>query len=129
MKEGKITFTKPYNHVVTWHDPCELGRHQNIYDSAREVLKAIPGLELREMKHARNRARCCGGGGLLKGTNPLMSVRISGRRIEEAEKTGAEIMASECPSCTMSFNDGIEDKESTIKFKDLSQIVVEALGL
>jgi Fe-S oxidoreductase len=129
MKEGKLTFTKPYNHVVTWHDPCELGRHQNIYDSAREVLRAIPGLDLREMKHNRSKARCCGGGGLLKGTNPLMSVRISGRRIEEAEKTGAEIMASECPSCTMSFNDGIEETKSEIKFKDLSQIVVEALGL
>ena len=50
-------------------------------------------------------------------------------QIEEAEKIGAEITASECPSCTMSFNDGIEDKKSEIKFKDLSQIVVEALGL
>jgi heterodisulfide reductase subunit D len=129
MEEGKIKFTKPYNHVVTWHDPCELGRHQEIYDPAREVLKAIPGVDLREMKHNRNKARCCGGGGLLKGTNPMMSVRISGRRIEEAEKTGAEILASECPSCTMSFTDGIEERKSEIKFKDLSQIVVEALGL
>ncbi|MHA2301977.1 MAG: (Fe-S)-binding protein [Candidatus Thorarchaeota archaeon] len=129
MKEGKISFNNPYNHVVTWHDPCELGRHQEIYEPAREILNAIPGLELREMKHVRNKALCCGGGGLLKGTNPLMSVRISGRRLEMAEKTGAEIMASECPSCTMSFNDGIEDRNSQLKFKDLSQIVVEALGL
>ena len=129
LKEGKIKFTKPYRHKVVWHDPCELGRHQNIYDPAREVLKAIPGLELLEMKHNRNKARCCGGGGLLKGTNPMMSVRIAGRRVEEAEKTGAEIIASECPSCAMSFIDGIEHNESKIKFKDLSQIVVEALGL
>jgi Fe-S oxidoreductase len=81
------------------------------------------------MKHNRNRARCCGGGGLLKGTNPVMSVSVSAKRVEMAEKTGAEIMASECPSCTMSFNDGIEDRKSNVKFKDLSQIVVEALGL
>ena len=81
------------------------------------------------MKHRRNKARCCGGGGLLKGTKPVASVRIAGRRVEEAEKTGAEIMASECPSCTMSLNDGIENRKSEIKFKDLSQIVVEALGL
>jgi Fe-S oxidoreductase len=59
----------------------------------------------------------------------MMSVRISGRRIEEAEKTGAEFMASECPSCTMSLNDGIEHSGSEMKFKDLSQIVVEALEL
>ncbi len=129
IKEGRIKFSKPYNHVVTWHDPCELGRHQDIYDPAREVLGSIPGLELREMKHNRNRARCCGGGGLLKGTNPVMSVSVSAKRVEMAEKTGAEIMASECPSCTMSFNDGIEERKSNIKFKDLSQIVVEALGL
>jgi len=129
IKEGEIKFTKPYNHVVTWHDPCELGRHQDIYEPAREVLHSIPGLELREMRHNRNRARCCGGGGLLKGTNPVMSVSVSAKRVEMAEKTGAEIMASECPSCTMSFNDGIEERKSNIKFKDLSQIVVEALGL
>jgi heterodisulfide reductase subunit D len=129
LKDGKIKFTKNYPHRIAWHDPCELGRHQNIYDSAREVLNSIPGVELLEMKHNRNKARCCGGGGLLKGTNPTMSVRISSRRVEEAEKTGAEILSSECPSCTMSFNDGIEHRESKIKFKDLSQIVVEALGL
>ena len=129
IKDGDIKFTKPYNHIMTWHDPCELGRHQDIYEPAREVLKSIPGLELREMKHNRNRARCCGGGGLLKGTNPVMSVSVSAKRVEMAEKTGAEILASECPSCTMSFNDGIEQRKSSIKFKDLSQIVVEALGL
>ncbi len=129
IQEGKIKFTKPYNHKVAWHDPCELGRHQNIYDPAREVLKAIPGLELKELKHNRNKADCCGGGGLLKGTNPLMSIRISQRRLKAAEKTGAEFLASECPSCTMSFNDGLESMESEIVFKDLSEIVTEALGL
>jgi heterodisulfide reductase subunit D len=129
INEGKLKFDKPYPHVMTWHDPCELGRHQNIYEPAREVLKAIPGLEVREMRYSKNKARCCGGGGILKGTNPLMSVRISASRIKMAEKTGAEILASECPSCTMSFNDGIEESGSEIKFKDLSQIVVEALGL
>ncbi|MFX1482471.1 MAG: (Fe-S)-binding protein [Promethearchaeota archaeon] len=129
LKEGKIKFKKDYPEKVAWHDPCELGRHQNIYDPAREVLRSIPGLELKEMKHNRNKARCCGGGGLLKGTNPVASVRISGRRVEEAEKTGASILASECPSCTMSLNDGIEHRGSKMKFKDLSQIVVEALGL
>jgi len=129
IKEGKLKFNRTYDHVVTYHDPCELGRHQDIYEPAREVLKAIPGLELREMKHRRGKADCCGGGGLLKGTNPLMSVRISGRRIAQAEKTGAEIMVSECPSCTMSFSDGLEDTGSELKFKDLSQIVVEALGI
>ena len=129
IKDGDIKFTRPYNHIVTWHDPCELGRHQDIYEPAREVLKSIPGLELREMKHNRNRARCCGGGGLLKGTNPVMSVSVSAKRVKMAEKTGAGILASECPSCTMSFNDGIEETKSNIKFKDLSQIVVEALGL
>jgi Fe-S oxidoreductase len=129
LNEGKIKFTKNYPHVIAWHDPCELGRHQNIYNPAREVLNAIPGIQVREMKHTREKARCCGGGGLLKGTNPMMSVRISGRRLEEAEKAGAEFLASECPSCTMSFNDGIEHNESKMTFKDLSQIVVEALGL
>ncbi len=133
LREGKLNFTDSFvsrnDNIVAWHDPCELGRHQNIYDDAREVLNAIPGLELREMKHSRNKADCCGGGGLLKGTNPMMSVRISARRVESAEKTGASVLASECPSCTMSFMDGIESRKSEMKFKDLSQIVLEALGI
>jgi heterodisulfide reductase subunit D len=129
LNDGKIKFTNNYPHIVAWHDPCELGRHQDYYNPAREVLNAIPGVQVREMKHTKNKARCCGGGGLLKGTNPLMSVRIAEKRIVEAEKTGAEFVSSECPSCSMSLNDGIEKRESTMKFKDLSQIVVEALGL
>ncbi|MGY5853947.1 MAG: (Fe-S)-binding protein [Candidatus Thorarchaeota archaeon] len=129
MKEGRLEFTRTYPHKVTWHDPCELGRHQDIYNPAREILNAIPGLELIEMKHTRNKADCCGGGGILKGTNPLMSVRISSKRVKDAETTGAAIMSSECPSCSMSFRDGIEDAKSEIEFKDLSQIVVEALGI
>jgi Fe-S oxidoreductase len=129
IKEGKIKFDKPYNHTVTWHDPCELGRHQDYYNPAREVLDAIPGLTVKEMKHTKNKARCCGGGGLLKGVNPMASVRISERRIEDAERIGVEILASECPSCAMSFNDGMENRETPIKYKDLSEIVVEALGL
>ncbi|MFW9918986.1 MAG: (Fe-S)-binding protein [Candidatus Thorarchaeota archaeon] len=129
LREGKLKFTQDYQHVVTWHDPCELGRHQDIYDESREILNAIPGLELREMKHTRNKADCCGGGGLLKGTNPLMSVRVSARRIKAAEKTGASALVSECPSCMMSFMDGIEQSKSEIEFKDLTQIVAEALRL
>ncbi|MFW9802173.1 MAG: (Fe-S)-binding protein [Candidatus Thorarchaeota archaeon] len=129
IQEGKLTFPHTYPHEVVWHDPCELGRHQNIYEPAREVLKSIPGLTLKEMKYTKNKARCCGGGGLLKGTEALMSVRISARRVEMAEATGAEILSSECPSCTMSFHDGIEHRSSDIKFKDLSQIVAEALKL
>ncbi len=129
MKEGRLEFTRTYPHKVTWHDPCELGRHQDIYNPAREILNAIPGLELIEMKHTRNKADCCGGGGILKGTNPLMSVRISSKRVKDAETIGAAVMSSECPSCSMSFRDGIEDAKSEIEFKDLSQIVVEALGI
>ena len=129
LQSREIKFEKPYPHKVTWHDPCELGRHQSIYEPAREVLKAIPGLELIEMPHNRNKADCCGGGGLLKGTNPLMSVRISQRRLRAAEQTGAEILASECPSCAMSFGDGLEAMESKIVFKDLTEIVTEALGI
>ncbi|MFQ5832644.1 MAG: (Fe-S)-binding protein [Candidatus Thorarchaeota archaeon] len=129
LEQNKIEFKKSYQQKVTWHDPCELGRHQGIYEPARQVLQSIPRLELVEMKHTGPKARCCGGGGLLKGTEPVASVRISVRRIEMAEKTGANILASECPSCLMSFSDGIEEKKSEIQFKDLSQIVIEALNL
>jgi glycolate oxidase len=129
LKEGKLQFEKELPYSVTWHDPCELGRYQGIYRPARDVLSSIPGLKLYEMKYNKDQARCCGGGGLLKATNPEMSIRIGAQRIKMAAETGADIICSECPSCAMSMDETIELSGADIKYKDLSEIVVEALGL
>ncbi|MBN2126585.1 MAG: (Fe-S)-binding protein, partial [Deltaproteobacteria bacterium] len=86
---------------VTYHDPCYLGRHNDIYEAPREILNAIPGLDLVEMKRNGKTAFCCGGGGGNFYTDMLGGGSNSANRIRvrEAAETGAEILAVACPLC------------------------------
>ena len=117
---------------VTYHDPCYLGRYNNVYDDPREVLQSIPGVALIEMPRNRENALCCGGGGgnfvmdLLRGS-PESSNRI---RIREAYGTGAETIAVACPSCMTMLMDAakVEGLDEKLAVKDLSQILRQAIS-
>jgi len=117
---------------VTYHDPCYLGRHNDIYEVPREILNAIPGLELVEMKRNKKNAFCCGGGGGNFYTDMLGGgVNSANRiRVREAAETGAEILAVACPLCAKMLEDGIRDEglEETLAVKDIAEIVMEAAG-
>jgi len=116
---------------VTYHDPCFLGRYNQIYDEPREILQSIPGVELVEMERSRENSFCCGGGSgnfvtdLLAGSKESPS-RI---RVREAYETGADILAVACPSCMTMFQDAIkvEELEDKLTVKDISQLVAESL--
>ncbi len=99
IDEGRLTFERPFEKKVAYHDPCDLGRHLGIYEPPREVLLRIPGLELREFPTNRKLAKCCGGGGGLKVTDVDLSRDIAYDRILEAISVGAEVVVSACPSC------------------------------
>ena len=89
---------------ITYHDPCSLGRHSNIYEPPRNVLKAIPGLNLIEMPLNRNRARCCGGGGGLWSFNNNVSLECTQTRLEEdLIPTNVDILTTACPQCQLNF--------------------------
>jgi len=130
LRENKI---KPSGHnaKVTYHDPCFLGRYNQIYDEPREILQSIPGVELVEMERSRENSFCCGGGSgnfvtdLLAGSKESPS-RI---RVREAYETGADILAVACPSCMTMFQDAIkvEELEDKLTVKDISQVVAESL--
>jgi Fe-S oxidoreductase len=102
---------------ITYHDPCYLGRHNQIYGPPREILKAIPGVEFLEMHRNSLNAFCCGGGGGnfftdILGTGEDSAGRV---RIREAMETGARIIAVACPTCAKMLSDavkaeGLEDK-------------------
>ena len=114
---------------VTYHDPCYLGRHNGIYDLPREVLKAIPGLELVEMERNRENSLCCGGGGGGLWNEVPADERFSVLRVEEAAQTGAEVIAAACPYCISMFEDALKTigKEEEIKVMDISELILEAL--
>lgn len=128
-REGKIKFSKDYPKVVTYHDPCYLGRHNGIYDEPRDVLKKIPGLELREMPDSRVDSLCCGGGGGRIWMETAKGERFSDLRLEQAMGTGAEVLATACPYCINNFEDSRLTLEATEKIAvmDITEIVAEVL--
>lgn len=127
IESGKIKFKahKGKNQIVTYHDPCELGRYLGIYDQPRQVIQSIPGVELVEMVRNREKTLCCGGGGGVKGVNYDLAVEIGTDKIPEAQATGAERIVSACPSCKANINDAIKALGADIKAIDITELVLE----
>jgi len=129
IESGRIKFKKPYERKVTYHDPCYLGRHNNIYDEPREILKRIPGLELVEMADNRENSICCGGGGGGIWMDIPKGERLSDVRLGQAVDTGASVMSVFCPYCMLNFEDSrltLEDSD-IIEIKDVTEIVQELI--
>ena len=131
VRRGRIKFNRSVDKKVTFHDPCFLGRWNHLYEPPREVLKAVPGLQLVEMERNRRDSLCCGGGGGncytdVLGSGPDHPAAI---RIREAFAAGAEVLAVACPACLIMLEDALktEHLENKLEVKDLSEILHEAL--
>ena len=129
IKEGRLKFTQEINKRVTYHDPCYLGRHNDIYQAPRQVLESIPGLELVEMAYCRENSLCCGGGGGRIWMETKKGERFSDTRIEQALEVGAEIMAVACPYCMSNLDDSLltSGKEESLEIRDIAELVQQAL--
>jgi len=114
---------------VTYHDPCYLGRHNGIYEPPRDVLRAIPGIDLVEMERNRENSLCCGGGGGGLWNEVPAEQRFSVLRVKEAVETGAEIIAAACPYCISMFEDALKTigKEEEMRVMDVSELLLESL--
>lgn len=129
IKSGKLELKHPVNKRVTFHDPCYLGRYNGIYDLPREILKAIPGVELVEMPRNREKSFCCGaGGGNLVREYPGED-RPNNIRAREAASTNAEILAVACPFCMIMLEDGVktEKLDDRIQVLDVIELVYESV--
>ncbi len=127
VKTGKIKFNpiEDADKVYAYHDPCYLGRHNQVYDDPRDVLDAIPGLKRVEMERSRDRALCCGGGGLMLFYEPKEEQRIGVLRAKMAAEAGANVIVTACPFCMVNIEDaikvaGLEGKLTAI---DLTELV------
>ncbi|GAI23548.1 unnamed protein product, partial [marine sediment metagenome] len=129
MKEGRLKLTSRLNQRITYHDPCYLGRHNDIYDPPREVLTAIAKSDLVEMERNHWNSFCCGGGGGRFWVEEKQGKRISDVRIEDVIKTNAEIVATACPYCMQMLEDSIKSKdaEESLKDLDIAELVAEAI--
>lgn len=129
IKSGKLQLKHPINKRVTFHDPCYLGRYNGIYDLPRDILRAIPGIELVEMPRNRERSFCCGaGGGNLVREYPGED-RPNNIRAREAASTGAEILTVACPFCMIMLEDGVktEKLDDKIQVLDVIELVYESV--
>jgi Fe-S oxidoreductase len=127
LHEKKIVPSKPIDQVVTYHDPCYLGRYNGVYDPPRKILKSIPGIKAAEMDHSRGGSFCCGGGGGHAWMEEPVGRRINQMRLEQAAHTGAEVVGLACPFCLQMFEDAIRGMESSLKAKDIVELVAEVL--
>lgn len=121
LNSGTLKFNNQINMKITYHDPCHIGRHMGIYETPREILKKIPGIELVEMIRNRHNAWCCGSGGGVRSAFKDLSAFAANERIEEAKKTAAEAIVSCCPFCLNQFKTHIKNNE--IKALDISELV------
>lgn len=128
IDEGKLKF-KESDKVVTFQDPCRLGRHLGIYDAPRKVLQAIPKLRLVEMPRSRTRAVCCGVSSWLNCS--FYSKRIQMLRLKEAKETGADEFVLSCPKCEIHFNCAMKEEETRDDIKipttQLVRFIADAL--
>ncbi|WP_392545457.1 heterodisulfide reductase-related iron-sulfur binding cluster [Oryzobacter telluris] len=118
--------------TVTYHDPCYLGRHNGVYAPPRELIGALPGVELREMERTKEKSFCCGAGGARMWMEEKLGTRINTNRTEEAIATGAERIAIGCPFCRVMISDGLTAKQAAgeaeeVEVVDVAQMLLAAV--
>jgi Fe-S oxidoreductase len=134
VADGKLSPQDPIVARLTYHDPCYLGRHNDVMDAPRTVLDAIPGLERVEMHRHGKRGFCCGAGGARMWMEERIGKRVNVERTEEAIDTGAELIATSCPYCLIMMDDAIngkraEGKAQNVKVIDIAQVIGDSIGL
>ncbi|MGL5866636.1 MAG: (Fe-S)-binding protein [Dermatophilaceae bacterium] len=118
--------------TVTYHDPCYLGRHNGVYAPPRELIGALPGVELREMPRSAERSFCCGAGGARMWMEEKLGTRIATNRTDEALATGAQRIAIGCPFCRVMISDGVtaaqhEGRGESVEVVDIAQMLLAAV--
>ncbi|AEB25917.1 MULTISPECIES: heterodisulfide reductase-related iron-sulfur binding cluster [Bacillus] len=112
VSQGKLKPLHPVNETITFHDSCYLGRYNEVYEPPRAILKAIPGVQLKEMERSRENGMCCGAGGGLMWMEEETGARINTARTEQALSVSPTVISSGCPYCLTMLGDGTKAKEA-----------------
>lgn len=127
IREGRIELNE-MDEVVTYHDPCDLGRNGGIFEDPREIIQSIPEVQFVELKHHHADSMCCGGGGNLQSVDPGLASNITALRIEEVKETGATLLVSSCQQCEQMLRAEIKKQGLNVRVVDISELVLEAMG-
>jgi Fe-S oxidoreductase len=155
LQEGKLKFKKELKMKATYHDPCNLGRLSEpwvqwegtrgqwgrldpprdfrrgtygVYQPPRNILQAIPGIELIELERTRENTWCCGAGGGVRDSFKEFNLWTAGEKMEEVSASGAEAIISACPQCKASFIDAVNARGDKIKVYDITEIITQAMS-
>ncbi|MBI5532733.1 MAG: (Fe-S)-binding protein [Deltaproteobacteria bacterium] len=129
IKSRKLRPTRTFDGgKVVYHDPCYLGRQNQVYDAPRELLKAVPGLELLEFARNRQDSVCCGGGGGRLWMETPIEERLAVLKLKEAVKMGATTLATACPYCVSMFEDAKTALDlDSFRVADVTEIIADAV--
>lgn len=126
IDEGSLSFSSSLNYKVTYHDPCDLGRNSLVYDAPRKVINSIPGIEFVEMKHSREYALCCGGGGDLEVVDAPLPTELGKKVIQEAEAIKVDVLITSCQQCKRTLVNALNG-DSGLKVMDILELVLESM--
>ncbi|HEU4348559.1 MAG TPA: (Fe-S)-binding protein [Actinoplanes sp.] len=134
VAEGRLTPVQPIDRLVTYHDPCYLGRHNKVYTPPREVLAGVPGLRQQEMHRCKERGFCCGAGGARMWMEEKIGKRINVERVDEALALDPDVVSTACPYCMVMLSDAVTAKKQSgeareeLEVLDVAQILRRSLA-
>jgi Fe-S oxidoreductase len=134
VDEGRLTPVQPVDQLVTYHDPCYLGRHNKVYTPPREVLSTVPGLRQQEMHRCKERGFCCGAGGARMWMEEKIGKRVNVERVDEALSLDPDVVSTACPYCMVMLSDAVTAKQSAgearqdVEVLDVAQILRRSLA-
>jgi Fe-S oxidoreductase len=134
VDEGHLVATNQVDARVTYHDPCFLGRHNEVYSAPRRVVNAVPGLQPTEMQRCRSNGFCCGAGGARMWMEEDIGKRVNVERIDEALGTDPDLISTACPFCMTMLEDAVAQKvqdkvigEGQVEVLDVSEVLKRGL--
>ena len=128
LESKKLKVVRPLEEVVTYHDPCYLGKQNKVFEEPRQILTAIAGDRFVELDRSRETSLCCEGGGGRMWIESAGKGRLAETRVTDALDLSATILATACPFCTLTLEDAVKttNSESRIRIKDLAELLLEA---
>ncbi|MHA2271532.1 MAG: (Fe-S)-binding protein [Candidatus Hodarchaeales archaeon] len=116
------------NTVVTYHDPCDLGRNSSVYDAPRRILQAIPGLTLVELENSQAQSVCCGGGGNLEMIDSDLTGNLAQKKIAEIQKIGVNTVVTACQQCVRIIKAKARERKINLNVLDIAELVLQAMS-
>ncbi|RLL67706.1 heterodisulfide reductase-related iron-sulfur binding cluster [Streptomyces sp. Z26] len=135
VDEGKLVPVTPVEGLITYHDPCYLGRHNKVYTPPREIISRVPGLRNEEMHRHKERGFCCGAGGARMWMEERIGKRINNERVDEALSLNPDIVSTACPFCLVMLTDSVNGKKAAedgrakenLQVVDVAQLLLDSV--